>query len=142
MLMKKKIYFQSFLILLIIFLFSTFSLTGVLAGNLGDAFGSGKNSSLDIMASEGGYGTDRSSSNPESIIATVIQTLLSIIGVVFIIIIIYGGIIWMTAGGNEEKIDKAKDLVKRAVIGLIIVVSAYAISVFVVNVFINQVPGV
>ncbi|MDD3711611.1 MAG: hypothetical protein PHP37_03370 [Patescibacteria group bacterium] len=140
--MKKNFYFQSFLILLIVFFFSVFSLTGVLAGNLGDAFSSGGNSSLDVMASEGGYSTDRSSSSPESVIAMVIQALLSIVGVVFIIIIIYGGIIWMTAGGNEEKIDKAKDLVKRAVIGLIIVVSAYAISIFVVNVFIDQVPGV
>ena len=140
--MKKNFYFQSFLVLLIVFLFSTFSLTGVLAGNLGDAFGSGGKSSLDVMASKGGYSIDRDSSSPESIVAMIIQALLSIIGVVFINIIIYGGITWMTAAGNEEKIDKAKDLVKRAVIGLIIVVSAYVISVFVVNVFINQVPGV
>lgn len=56
---------------------------------------------------------------------------LAFIGVVFMILIIYGGILWMTARGNEQQVEKAKDLIYSAVIGLIIVLSAYAITNYV-----------
>ncbi len=128
--------------LLSVLLFSGAFSSSVLAGGLAEAFGPGENKALDLVASKMGYSTDRNKATPENVVALVIQTLLSILGVVFVIIVIYGGIMWMTAGGNEEKIDKAKDMIRRATVGLIIVISAYAISVFVVNVFIDQVPGV
>lgn len=48
---------------------------------------------------------------------------------------IYGGIAWMLAGGNETTVDKAKRIVEEAVIGLLIVVAAYAISYFVLSAF-------
>jgi len=41
---------------------------------------------------------------------------------------------WMTAGGNDEKIEKAKKLISAAVIGLIIVLLAWAIVIFVIGV--------
>ena len=56
---------------------------------------------------------------------------LSFIGVIFLILMIYGGFIWMTARGNQQAVDKAKDLIYAAVIGLIIVLAAYAITAFV-----------
>lgn len=70
---------------------------------------------------------------PEEMIAAVIQTALSFLGVVFLLLIIYGGYLWMTARGNETQVEKAKNLLMAAVIGLIIVVSAYAISYFVMQ---------
>jgi RsiW-degrading membrane proteinase PrsW (M82 family) len=57
--------------------------------------------------------------------------------VVFLILIIYGGILWMTAAGNEEKVKKAKELITEALIGLVIVLAAYAISYFVLNQLVN-----
>ncbi len=66
-----------------------------------------------------------------SVIATVITAFLSLLGIIFVILILVGGYHWMTAGGNEEKVEKAKNTISRAVIGLIIVVSAYAITYFV-----------
>lgn len=65
------------------------------------------------------------------IAATVISVILSLLGIIFVILLIYGGILWMTAAGNEDQIRKAMDLIKAAVIGLIIVVSAYSITYFV-----------
>lgn len=68
---------------------------------------------------------------PEKIIATVIQAFLGLLGIIFIVLIILAGYNWMIARGDEEKVTKAKDTLRRAVIGLIIIVGAYAISYFV-----------
>jgi hypothetical protein len=66
-----------------------------------------------------------------SIVAVVIKAFLGMLGVIFIILIVLAGYNWMTAAGDEQKVEKAKDEIKRAIIGLIIVTSAYAISYFV-----------
>ena len=64
-------------------------------------------------------------------IGAVIKTLLSLVGIAFIVLIIYAGFIWMLARGNEAEVQKAKDTITRAIIGLFIVLSAYAITVFI-----------
>lgn len=64
------------------------------------------------------------------IIGTVISIGLGLLGVIFLVLMIYGGYNWMTARGEEEKVTKAKDTITRAVIGLIIVVGAYAVWKF------------
>lgn len=61
----------------------------------------------------------------------IIGIVLSFIGVFFFILVIIGGIQWMTAGGSEEKVGKAKTLITNALIGLVIVLSAYAITNFI-----------
>ena len=58
--------------------------------------------------------------------------LLGILGSLFLLLVIYGGITWMTAAGNEEKITKARNTVVHAVIGLIIVLAAYLLTNFVI----------
>ena len=60
---------------------------------------------------------------------------LAFIGTIFLILIIYSGIQWMTAGGNEEKVEKSKKRIINAVIGLIVILSAYIITTFVYNYF-------
>jgi len=67
------------------------------------------------------------------LIGKYINIFLSILGVLFVILIVYGGYSWMTAYGNEQKLTKAKDTIINAVIGLIIVLAAYTISSFVVT---------
>lgn len=69
--------------------------------------------------------------NLSSIVSTGIKAFLSILGIIFIILIIYAGYVYMMAGGNESEVDKAKTTIRRAIIGLIITVSAYAITYFV-----------
>jgi len=74
-------------------------------------------------------------SDPEatatSVVGKVINAFLSIFGTIFLILMILGGYKWMMASGREEEVKKAKDTIRAAIIGLIIVVSAYAISYFV-----------
>ncbi len=67
------------------------------------------------------------------IIANIIRIALGLVGIVLLVIIIYGGFLWMTAAGNEEQIGKAKKTLTNAVIGLIIILSAYAIVLFVMR---------
>lgn len=65
------------------------------------------------------------------IIQIVISAFLGLLGIIFIVLIIYSGYNWMMAGGSEEKVTLAKDTLTRAVIGLIIIVAAYSITYFV-----------
>lgn len=66
-------------------------------------------------------------------VATVINSALAILGVVAVVIIIMGGFMWMTAAGSEEKVKKAQGLIKSGIIGLAIILSAYAIATFVID---------
>ena len=67
------------------------------------------------------------------IVGTVIQAFLSLLGVIFVALIIYAGYNWMIARGEEEKVTRAKDTIRRAIIGLIITIGAYAISFWVID---------
>ncbi|KKW36790.1 MAG: hypothetical protein UY81_C0013G0003 [Candidatus Giovannonibacteria bacterium GW2011_GWA2_53_7] len=67
------------------------------------------------------------------IIARLIRTALSLAGIVLVAMIVYAGFLWMTARGAQDKIDKARQTIFRAVVGLIIVFSAFAITQFVVS---------
>lgn len=66
-----------------------------------------------------------------SVIAMVIGAFLGLLAIIFIILILIAGHKWMTAGGNEEKVKEAKDQLRRAIIGLAIIIMAYAITNFV-----------
>lgn len=69
----------------------------------------------------------------EERIGDIIGIFLSLLGVVFLILMLVAGFNWMTAGGDEEKISKARATIREAIIGLVIVIAAYAISVFVIQ---------
>jgi hypothetical protein len=64
-------------------------------------------------------------------IGVIIAAALALIGSIFLILMLYAGYNWMMARGEEEKVTKAKDTITRAIIGLIIVVGAYAIWAFI-----------
>ena len=67
------------------------------------------------------------------IIANIIRAALGLLGLVTVILMMYAGYLWMTAGGNDEQIIKAKSILKNAVIGLAIILSAYSIVLFVMK---------
>jgi amino acid transporter len=75
------------------------------------------------------------------VVAIIIQAFLGLLGIIFIILIISAGFNWMTAGGEEEKVRKAKSTITNAVIGLIIIVASYAITYFVFNVLPGAIGG-
>ena len=66
-----------------------------------------------------------------TMLGTVIGAAMSLVGVVFFVLSIYAGFLWMTARGDETQAKKARDTLTMSVIGLIIVFSAYAITAFV-----------
>ncbi len=68
-----------------------------------------------------------------STIARIINILLGFLGVIAVILVLLGGFKWMTAAGNEDKIGEAKKLMGAGVVGLVIILAAYAIAAFVIN---------
>lgn len=64
-------------------------------------------------------------------IGRVIKVVLGFVGTLFFALTVYAGYLWMTASGNEDQVTKAKDVLKMAVIGIIIVVAAYSITTYV-----------
>lgn len=67
------------------------------------------------------------------IIAKIIRVIIGFLGVIAVGLIIYAGWLWMTSEGNEEKVEQAKKVLTNAVIGLIIILSAFAIVSFILN---------
>lgn len=64
-------------------------------------------------------------------VGVLVGSILSFIGVIFMVLIIFGGFQWMTARGNDQQVEKAKNLIIQSIIGLIIILSAYAITAFI-----------
>jgi hypothetical protein len=60
-----------------------------------------------------------------------IRGLLGLVGVIFLLLMVYAGFLWTTAGGNQDRVDKAKKIIVAAVIGAVLVFSAYTITDFV-----------
>jgi hypothetical protein len=83
--------------------------------------------SIENIGASVGLGT----SDLKQTVVNIIQWVLGILALVAVVMIILGGFQWMTAAGNEEKIEKAKKVISAAVIGLIIVLLAWAIVIFV-----------
>lgn len=68
----------------------------------------------------------------------IIKTILGMVGVLALIMFIYGGILWMTSGGSAEKIKKGKDTIVWAVFGLAFIFFSYAILDFILKALMNE----
>ena len=66
-------------------------------------------------------------------VGNIIRAVLSILGVMVLIYMVYGGYLWMMSGGNDQMVKKSKDILVNTVIGLIIVIAAFAITDFVIK---------
>ncbi len=92
--------------------------------------------SLPVLAADD-YGLSETGANlPQStdlpsLIGKVLGSVLGFTGTIFFILVVYAGLMWMTAGGNEDRIKKARQILIAAIIGLVIVLSAYAITQFI-----------
>ena len=71
------------------------------------------------------------------VIARIIRVVLSLVGIVFVSLVIYGGIIWMTSGGNSDQVSRAQKILVQAGIGLAIILLSWAITTFVINALLN-----
>ena len=106
----------------------------MLALPMGVSAQSGLRTAVEGSLDETGEGAGLSLGNslPE-MVGTIIKGFIGLLGMVLVVLIIYAGFLWMTAQGNEEQVSKAKDILKNAVIGMIIMFAAWAITDFVIN---------
>lgn len=70
-------------------------------------------------------------------IGRIVQLFVSFAGVLMLVMVVYAGLLWMTAGGNTDKVESAKKLMKNAIIGLVIVLLAFVIVTFINGLIIN-----
>lgn len=79
--------------------------------------------------------------NPEDLVVSIINWVLGILALIAVIMILVGGFKWMTAGGNEEKVEGAKKLLIAAIIGLVIILAAWGVSVYAITRLLNFTGG-
>lgn len=115
---KKKFFFLAFLILSLSVFAIPFIASAQVTPSLGIEYGSSINlGTRDIR----------------EVVMSIAQVLLGFLGVVAILIVLYGGYLYMTSAGEQDKVTKAKKILINGVIGLVIIVSAFAIATFVIN---------
>lgn len=66
-------------------------------------------------------------------VGSIIKAVLALLGVIVLIFMVYGGYLWMASGGNEQMVKKSKDILFNTIIGLIIVIAAFAITDFIMK---------
>lgn len=64
-------------------------------------------------------------------VANVLKVFLGFVGITFVVLMLLAGYKWMTAGGNEQKVEEAKSTISRAAIGLVIVLMAWSVTQYV-----------
>ena len=95
------------------------------------------------VAVQSGY--DVANVNAQTLSTTIgqlIRAILSLLGTIFLVLVIYAGILWMTASGNDEQVKKAVGIITNATVGLVIALSAYSIVTFVLMFSVPKKPGV
>jgi hypothetical protein len=115
--------------LILSFMFLTiFSVVKVQAQTSGGAWDS------QVGMEEVGEQYGQNSQHPTSLVSIIVKIInysMGILGVLFLGLIVMSGFQWMTAGGNEDSIEKAKSRMKNAIIGLVIVLMSWTISYFI-----------
>lgn len=114
--MKKKL----FILLVVCTAFAAVG-TALAAGGFG----------LDATAQQAGYETSGTAASLTGRIEMIISMVLGLVALGFFALTLYGGIIWLTARGKEEKVTQAKEILEAAVIGLVVISASYAIAKFV-----------
>ena len=119
--------------LIIIFLFLCFSVFVFYPAEEAQAFGKAS-TYLDSMAGR----VNLKKNNVPQMIGSLIYGILGFLGIICLILIITAGIMWMTAGGNEESVKKARGIIKGAVLGVLVILAAYALAFFVLTVILEN----
>ena len=71
-------------------------------------------------------------------IGLVVKAALSMVGAIFLLLMVYAGYLWMTARGEEEMVKKSQKIIISSIIGLIIVVASYTLTNFVVGAILSK----
>ncbi|MEA1962842.1 MAG: IPT/TIG domain-containing protein, partial [Patescibacteria group bacterium] len=84
---------------------------------------------------------ETSETDVKAFIVNIIRYVLTFLGIIAVVMVMYGGFVWMTSNGHPDRIQKAKNILIAAVIGLIIVLSAFAIVIFIVDITSDTLEG-
>lgn len=69
----------------------------------------------------------------QATVVRLINVALSLLGIIAVVIVLIGGFKWMTAGGNDDKVAEARKLIFAGIVGMAILLSAWAIARFVLS---------
>jgi hypothetical protein len=58
------------------------------------------------------------------ILQNITDKIFTVVGIICLLVLLIGGIVWMTAGGDTEKVKKAKEIIIAAVLGLVVILGA------------------
>ncbi len=106
----------------------------VVAQNLGGGL-------LDKAAVKAGYSANTTETSFSELLGSVVRAALSFVGVIFMILMVYAGYLWMNARGDEGKVDKAQEIIRAAIIGFIITMGAYGITSYVIPAIVQRTTG-
>ena len=112
-------------------------MTGVSVFHAPTAHAQGVDAGLNAVGNQTGL----TSQDPRLIAARVINMALGLIGIIMLVLIIYAGFLWMTSGGNEEQVTRAKTMIRNAIVGVIIILMSWALTTFVINALLNATTG-
>ncbi len=96
----------------------------VLAQGLKDA-----GDKLEFMQDKG-VGLSR---NFEGLTGTVLAGVFYVLGTVFLLLMIYGGYVWLKAAGRDQEVDRAKRILMTSIIGMVVILASYAITNFILG---------
>ena len=129
--MKNKLFKNIAVIAVFVFLFSIITVTPGMTQGPDIGTGYAANTGL-VTATE---------TDPRQMAVDIVKYLMTFLGIIAVCVILYGGFIWMTASGNEDKVDKAKKIIIAGAIGLVVVLAAYAIVNFVIGITNDALSG-
>jgi hypothetical protein len=127
-------YMKKFFLSIIITVVSVVALVGsVHAINLGGSM-------LNNAGSRAGY-ADATTTSFAEILGGVVKVALSFVGVIFLLLMVYAGYLWMTARGDEGQVEKAETIIRSSIIGIVITTAAYSIAAFVLPAILSRTTG-
>jgi lysylphosphatidylglycerol synthetase-like protein (DUF2156 family) len=88
---------------------------------------------LENTAATGGYEKTTDKTTLITSIGDIINIALGLLGAIFITFMVYAGFTWLTANGDEKKVEKATGIIKTSIIGLVITLSSWAIWTFILK---------
>ena len=89
---------------------------------------------INYVSGDNGLGLSNADKDPREMAVNIVKYLMTFLGIIAVIIILYGGFMWMTAAGNEDRIAKAKQIIIAGSIGLVVILAAFIIVQFVMKV--------
>ena len=104
--------------------------TGSSGSKIFDRSVDGEKTTATIVSGATGLGKQ----DPISITSTIISSILTVLGIIAVVMIIYGGFTWMFSRGKDDEVKDAIDILKAAVIGLLVILASYGIALYVFSI--------